>query len=144
MSAVGTDALISEALLTRLAALTFSPALQVAWPNRPFPAPPATDKPDTYLQASLLRAETQGIGISAWDEYAGILQVDVLYKSDDGEIKPTNIADAVAAWFKRPMRLRNGGLTVHVDDPPSIASSMPNGDGYLKIPVSIRYRSFVR
>jgi hypothetical protein len=54
--------------------------LQVAWPNVPFPAPPATDKPDTYLQASVLRAQTQGIGIAAWDEHAGILQVDVLYK----------------------------------------------------------------
>ncbi|WP_448043812.1 phage tail terminator-like protein [Bradyrhizobium liaoningense] len=140
MSAVGTDALISEALLTRLAALTFSPALQVAWPNKTF----GPDKPDTYLQASLLRAETQGIGISAWNEHAGILQVDVLYKPADGEIKPLNIADAVAAWFGRGTRLRNGGLTIFVDDPPAIASSMPNGDGYLKIPVSIRYRSFVR
>lgn len=140
MSAVGTDALITEALLTRLAALTFSPALQVAWPNKAF----GPDKPDTYLQASLLRAETQGIGIAAWNEHAGILQVDVLYKAQDGEIKPLNIADSVAAWFGRGTRLRNGGLTIYVDDPPSIASAMPNGDGYLKIPVSIRYRSFVR
>jgi hypothetical protein len=140
MSAVGTDALISEALLTRLAALTFSPALQVAWPNKTF----GPDKPDTYLQASLLRAETQGIGIAAWNEHAGILQVDVLYKAQDGEIKPLNIADSVAAWFERGTRLVNGVVTVRIDDPPSIASSMPNGDGYLKIPVSVRYRTFIK
>jgi hypothetical protein len=143
MSAVGKDALIEEALLTRLAALTFSPALQVAWPNKQFPASGSV-KPDTYLAASLLRAETRGIGISAWNEHAGILQVDVLYKAQDGEIKPLNIAGQVAEWFGRGTRLRNGGLTIYVDDPPAIATAMPNGDGYLKIPVSIRYRSFVR
>jgi hypothetical protein len=57
MSAVGTDALIEEALLTRLAAFTASPALQVAWPNVPFPAPPASDKPDTYLRRRFSRAD---------------------------------------------------------------------------------------
>jgi hypothetical protein len=40
--------------------------------------------------------------------------------------------------------LVNGAVSVNVYDPPQIASSMPNGDGYLKIPVSIRYRTFVR
>jgi hypothetical protein len=143
MSAVGTDALIAEALLNRLAAFTASPALQVAWPNVPFPAPPATDKPDTYLQASVLRAQTQGIGIAAWDEHAGILQVDVLYKPSDGEIKPLNVAGAVAAWFGRGTRMVNGSVQVDVYETPSVANSTPNGDGYDKFPVSIRYRSFI-
>lgn len=144
MSAVGTDALIAEALLTRLAALTLSPALQVAWPNRTFPEPPAVDKPDTYLQASLLRAPTQGIGIAAWDEHAGILQVDVVYKAQDGEIKPLNIAAQVAAWFGRGTRLINGSVQVDVYEKPSIASSVRQDDAYLKFPVSIRYRTFAQ
>jgi hypothetical protein len=144
MSAVGTDALIEEALLTRLDAFTASPPLQVAWPNVPFPAPPATDKPDTYLQASVLRAQTQGIGISAWDEHAGILQVDVLYKPADGDIKPLNVAAQVASWFARGTRMPNGAVTITVYEKPSIASSMPNGDGYSKFPVSVRYRTFTR
>lgn len=144
MSAVGTEALITEALLTRLKNLTLSPALQVAWPNVPFPAPPATDKPDTYLQASVLRAQTQGIGIAAWDEHAGILQVDVVYKPQDGEIKPLNIAHSVAAWFGRGTRMVNGSVQVDVYEKPSITGPIDNGDGYEKFPVSIRYRSFVQ
>ena len=140
MSAVGTEAKIAEALLTRLANLTLSPPLQVAWPNKTF----GPDKPDTYLQASLLRGNVQTVGISAWDEHAGILQVDVLYKAQDGEIKPLDIADAVVSWFGRGTRLVNGGIQVDVYEKPSIASAFPNGDGYLKIPVSIRYRSFIK
>lgn len=144
MSAVGIEAQITEALLTRLAALTLSSPLQVAWPNVPFPATPTTDRPDTYLQASVLRAQTQGVGIAAWDEHAGILQVDVLYKSADGEIKPLNVAGAIATWFGRGTRMVNGSVQVDVYEKPSIASSISNGDGYSKFPVSVRYRSFVR
>lgn len=140
MSAVGIEAQIAEALLTRLAALTLSPALQVAWPNKVF----GPDKPDTYLKASLLRAPTQGIGIAAWDEHTGLLQVDVVYKAQDGEIKPLQIADAVAAWFGRGTRLVNGSVAVTVYEKPSIASSVREDDAYLKFPVSIRYRTFVK
>jgi hypothetical protein len=142
MSAVGIEAQIAEALLTRLAALTLTPVLKVAMPNVSFPAA-GTVKPDTYLQASLLRAATQGIGINAWDEHAGILQVDVLYKAQDGEIKPLQIADAVAVWFGRGTRLPNGSIQVDVYEQPSIGPALDNGDGYSKFPVSIRYRSFV-
>jgi hypothetical protein len=94
---VGNEAQIGEALFARLAALTLSPVLLVAYPNAVFPAA-GSDKPDTYLKASLLRVATQGIGISAWDEHAGILQVDVLYKPQDGEVKP----------LQSPMLLRHG------------------------------------
>lgn len=143
MSAVGDEAKIAEALLTRLAALILSPPLQVAWPNVTFPAVGQV-KPDTYLQASLLRGSTQLVGISEWDEHAGILQVDVLFKSQGGELDPLDVADAVADWFGRGTRLTNGGIQVDVYEKPSIASAFSNGDGYMKIPVSIRYRCFVQ
>jgi hypothetical protein len=143
MSAVGIEAQIAEALLTRLAALTLTPALQVAMPNVPFPAT-GTDKPDTYLQASLLRVPTQAVGVAAWNEHAGILQVDVVYSAQSGEIKPLQVADSVAAWFGRGTRLPNGSIQVDVYEPPQIASALDNGDGYDKIPVSIRYRTFTQ
>lgn len=143
MSAVGNEAQITEALLTRLAALTLSPPLQVAWPNVPFPAPPSSDKPDTFLQARILRAPTQGVGISAWNEHVGILQIDVVYKPQDGEIKPLQIADSVAAWFARGTRMSNGSVQVDVYEPPQIASDIQDGDR-IRIPVSVRYRSFTQ
>lgn len=143
MAVVGNEAKITEALFTRLAALSLSPALSVAYPNVPFPAPPAVDRPDTYLQASILRAPTQGVGIAAWDEHAGILQIDVVYKPQDGELKPLQIADSVAAWFARGTRLINGAVQVDVYETPQIASLMADGDR-MRIPVSVRYRSFIQ
>lgn len=142
MTAVGVESQITEALLARLAALTLSPALQVAYPNVPFPAAGAV-KPDTYLEANQLRAETQGIGISAWNEHAGVLQVDVVYKAEDGAIKPTQIADAVADHFPRNLRLANGSIVVHINERPSIAAPISDAP-YTRTPVSIRYRVFKR
>lgn len=142
MTAVGVESQITEALLQRLATLTLSPVLQVAYPNVPFPAAGAS-KPDTYLEAHQLRAETQAIGISAWNEHAGIFQIDVVYKAQDGAIKPTQIADAVAAHFPRNLRLSNGSVRVDINEPPAIAAPIPDAP-YTRTPVSIRYRVFKR
>jgi hypothetical protein len=144
MTATGVEAQIGEALFARLAALTLSPVLLVAYPNAVFP-PAGSDKPTTYLKASLLRVGAQGIGISAWDEHAGILQVDVLSGSQSGEVKPLQIADAVAAWFGRGTRLTNGSVQVDVYETPRIGPAIADdGNGYEQIPVSVRYRTFVR
>lgn len=142
MTAVGVESQITEALLQRLLALTLSPALQVALPNVAFPAAGQT-LPDTYLDAHQLRADTQGIGISAWNEFAGIFQVDVVYKAQDGAIKPTQIADAVADWFARDTVLSNGSVQVRIDERPSIAAPISDAP-YTRTPVSIRYRCFKR
>lgn len=140
MTAVGVESQITEALMTRLAALTLSPVLPVAYPNVAF-NPPASGP---YLVANApLRATTQGIGISAWDEHAGIFQVDVVYRAQDGVIKPTQIADAVAAHFPRNLHLENGSVRVDIDEPPSIAAPVTDAPN-LKTPVSIRYRCFKR
>jgi predicted secreted protein len=142
MTAVGVESQITEALLQRLGTLTLSPALQVAYPNVPFPASGAT-KPDTYLEAHQLRADVQAVGISAWNEHAGILQVDVVYKAQDGAIKPTQIADAVAAHFPRNLHLANGNVRVDINEKPSIAAPISDAP-YTRTPVSIRYRVFKR
>jgi hypothetical protein len=142
MAATGIESQILEALLQRLAALTLSPALQVAYPNVTFPAA-GTTKPATYLEAHQLRSGAQYVGISAWSEHSGIFQVDVVYSAADGAIKPTQIADAVVAWFERGMRLRNGAVQVDVYERPAIASPVDDAP-YTRTPVSIRYRSFIR
>jgi hypothetical protein len=147
MTAVGVESQITEALLQRLAALTLSPALQVAWPNIDFPGknPDGSPKvkPETYLEARQLRAGTEALGISAWNDHAGIFQVDVVYSKQDGAIKATQIADAVAAHFPRNLRLANGSIVVRIDEPPQVAAPVPDAP-YTRTPVSIRYRSFVR
>lgn len=149
MTAVGVEAQITEALFIRLAALTLSPALPVAYPDVAF-TPPAGGQ---WIEVAVLRARTQGVGISAWDEHAGIFQVTVVTpKSPAGGTKtPTQIADAVAAWFPRGTRLINGSVQVDVYEKPAIASFYIDHRGSIGIdstctrtPVSIRYRTFVR
>lgn len=140
MTAVGVESQITEALMTRLAALTLSPVLPVAYPNVPF-TPPASGP---YLVANApLRATTAAVGISAWDEHSGVFQVDVMYRTQDGVIKPTQIADAVAAHFPRNLRLANGSVRVDINEKPSIAAPVTDAPN-LKTPVSIRYRCFKR
>jgi hypothetical protein len=140
MTAVGVESQITEALLTRLGTLTFSPTLPVAYPNVTFTPP--TSGPYLHAHAPL-RAATQAVGISAWDEHAGIFQVDVVYRAQDGVVKPTQIADAVAAHFPRNLHLANGSVRVDINEPPSIAGPVTDGTN-LKTPVSIRYRCFKR
>jgi hypothetical protein len=141
MTAVGVEAQITEALFTRLAALTLSPVLPVAYPDVVF-TPPAIGN---YLECAILRAATAGVGISAWDEHAGILQVTVVTKQfpAGGTKTPTQIADAVAAWFPRGTRLTNGSVQVDVYETPAIAAPIADAP-YTRTPVSIRYRTFVR
>lgn len=141
MSAVGTEALIIEALMQRLATLVLSPVLAVAYPDVVFPAAGQV-KPATYLRVSFMRARTASVGISRWDERPGIMQVDVVYSTAAGPIGPTNYADAVAAWFPRNWSTTNGAVRVDVYETPSIDSPVPDVAPYSFIPVSIRYRVF--
>jgi hypothetical protein len=144
MTAVGVEAQITEALFERLADLTLSPVLPVSYPDVVFPAVGQT-KPDNYLEAAILRAQTAAVGLSKWDEHAGILQVTVVTKQfpAGGTKTPTQIADAVAAWFPRGTRLLNGSVQVDVYEKPAIASPIADAP-YTRTPVSIRYRTFVR
>jgi hypothetical protein len=148
MTAVGVESQITEALLQRLAALVDTGAPLAAWPvaspDVTFP-PKGQIKPDQWIEAAILRAQTQGIGINAWDEHAGIFQVTVVTKQNPagGTKTPTQFADAVAAWFSRDTNIVNGAVTVRIDQKPAIASPIPDAP-YTRTPVSIRYRTFVR
>jgi Bacteriophage related domain of unknown function len=139
MTAVGVESQITEALLTRLSALTLSPTLPVAYPDVAFTPPSA----GMWLEAAILRATTGSIGISAWEEHAGIFQVTVVAPKGGGAIKSTQVADAVTAWFPRFTRLLNGAVQVDVYDSPNIAAAIDDPP-YTRTPVSIRYRTFVR
>lgn len=142
MTAVGVEAQITEALLDRVKTLGVSLALPVAYPDVAFPAV-GQPKPDSWVEAAILRVQTQGIGISAWDEHAGILQVTVVTKQfpAGGTKTPTQIADAVAAWFPRNWFDPSG--LVRVFEKPAVASPIADAP-YTRTPVSIRYRTFIR
>ncbi len=142
MTAVGVESQITEALFARLKLLALTPAVPVAWPDTEFPKGGAA-KPDLYFEVHQLRTTPAPIGVSAWDDRAGILQVDVVQKQFVGQIKPTQYADAIAAHFPRNLQLPNGSVRVDINEPPAIAAPIPDAP-YTRTPVSIRYRCFTR
>ena len=147
MTAVGVESQITEALFERLRGLTLSPAVPVAWPDTEFPGKDVSGaekaKPDLYFEVHQLRADPAPIGISAWDDRAGILQVDVVSNQFRGQIKPTQYADQIAAHFPRNLKLPNGSVRVDIIEPPAIAAPISDAP-YSRTPVSIRYRCFTR
>lgn len=136
------DVAVQVALLTRLDALVFSPALAVAYPNVPFPEPVAKNGM-TWLRATFLPAPKMALGIDTGssNEISGILQVDVLMAPGLGEPPAARIAQQVANWFARGTDLVHGTQRVRVNRTPYRGRLM-KADPWMMIPVSIPYQAF--
>ena len=129
------EAKIFEALATKLAALTLSPTMQVAWPNVDF-TPPASG----YLRATHLPADTRqaSLGDAGLNRHIGIFQVDVFLAEGGGETAVKDIAGAVIAHFKRGTVLTTGGIVLKVNEPPTLGPVL-KASPYIQAPVTIRY-----
>lgn len=132
------EARIADALLARLAALSLTPAIPVAYPDIPF-TPPA----GTYLKAQLIPNTNSNryVGDDSTTEFRGILQVTVVASSGKGIVAPSEIAAKVADHFERGVPITSGDLVVKITDRPSIAHAMQDTDR-VNIPVSINYYAF--
>ena len=128
---------IPDLLLTRLGSLPFSPAYEIAMPGVPF-NPPA----GTYLEAVVMPNTTVNLYFanSDPDMFQGILQITVVAPAGQGIIAASDIAGTICADLKAAVIIGNG-LTIKIDDRPSIAPSMQEADR-IRIPVSARYRAF--
>lgn len=130
---------IREALETRLNtwAAAQSPAVPVAWQN-------ASYTPTTgvrYVRATILPAETQNpIYGQMHRRLIGIFQVDVMAPTGTGMAASEALAESLCAEFRRGTTLTQDGLTVVMDFSPSIGTAQPE-DGWVFLPVSIRYRA---
>jgi hypothetical protein len=133
---------IESALLTRLLALTFSPAIPVAVPNVAF-TPPSAAPGIVWLRGSFLPADTYALGLSyaSTNQHYGIFQVDVFYNQGQGELAPARIAAAVIQYFKRGTQLTKDGFRIEVTDTPR-RSAMIKDDPWIMIPVSIPYKTY--
>lgn len=129
---------ISDVLLARLAALSLSPALPVAWPGRSF-TPPST----AYLEPTILMNtnRNQFVADDSTTEFRGILQVTVVAPSGAGIISPVEIAGKVADHFERGAPMIGPTLTVKVDKRPDVASARVEADR-IRVPVSISWFAF--
>lgn len=132
------EAEISDVLLARLAALTFSPALPVAWPGLPFTPPSGA-----YLVAAVVMNgnRNQFVGDDSTTEFRGILQVTVEAPSGGGIISSFEIAGKVAQHFERGTPMRGSSLTVKVDKRPDVASARVEADR-IRVPISVSWYAF--
>jgi hypothetical protein len=137
--AVGTDAIIMDLLLGKLAALT--PALPIAYPGVNFP-PNGGTKPDSYLQATFVpnRTITRTVG-SGHQQHIGILQISVWWKAGAGITKPLDVADRIIKHFAKGTVLQGQGIKVKIGRKPYVASPLQDV-GYVQVPVSVEYVSF--
>ena len=72
----------------------------------------------------------------------GVFQVSLFYPLDGGRVPAMERAEAICAQFAPVLLLQEGGVTVEIDDTPSIAGAMSDGDRW-HVPVSINWSSFV-
>lgn len=145
MAASGTEARIAEALLSKLADLTLSPAIPVAYPNKNF-SPTAGQ---TYLRASFITLPTEqpGLAHSSAKRYGGMLQVSVFAPINKGGlIDAAEIASQVVTHFARGTRMDSTTgspatvvLTVEVGPMPPTVNSPMKEDAWWHQPISIPF-----
>ena len=133
----GVDARIADALLSHLQDADLG--VPVAWPGADFTPP---DGP--YLAVSLFPAPVTTATIATHDRRDGIMQVSVFWPRGAGIIGPMELAGRVADRFPRTTRLIAGaGQEVRIDRTPSQAAPVQE-PGWVQIPVTINWTSFVR
>ena len=130
---------IQVALFTRLAALSLSPALPIAWPDVNF-AKPANGK---YLEGIFIPngAERQWIDSDGAHRFFGMLQVSVHWPSGAGSTAPTEIGGAVAGHFPADLILTEGGVSVRITKRPDVGGPITETTGAM-VPVTIEYEVY--
>lgn len=139
MAATRTESKIARALAQRLEALTFSPALSIAWPNVKFTPPSGT-----YLRVDDMRNATDRVVIANDGPHRqqGILQVTVMAPIDGGEIAPLEIAGQIADWFMAEPRLFFAGGSVRITKRPDIVSLRDPDGARWQVPVSVSWEAY--
>mgnify|MGYP000125400208 CR=1 FL=1 len=135
--ATAVEAKIDDALLARLAALTFSPAIPVAYPNVAF-TPPA----GRHFRAFIFRNPTDRTAFRT-RVLNGIMQVSVYSPLNEGPKPADELAGAIVAHFDPSLPwLTSEGVTVRMDPgkPPYAGSAMRDPDAaYWMVPVTINW-----
>ncbi|MGX5827366.1 DUF4128 domain-containing protein [Mesorhizobium sp. 43Arga] len=126
------------ALKGRVAALTLSPVLPIAWPNEDF------TKPITgYLRVTHVPNVNRRIMIGSAEPHQrlGLLQVDLFAKKNQDASVAAEIAGQVAAWFPNDLRMTYGAVSVRVLAAPVVAQAIADDTHWL-VPVSVEYECF--
>ena len=136
---------IESALLNRAVAFAASqsPAINIALPNVADFSPPVATPTAKYLRATFLPAPTAGLGLSSnsTNQLYGLLQIDVFWGMNAGELAPSRLASQIIAYFKFETIVTKDGFTGTVWKQP-YRSPMMIKDAWMQIPVTIPYVCF--
>src|SRR5690349_358560 len=129
---------IEMALFTRMASLTLSPALPIAWPNVSF-SPPTTG----YLRVTHVPNIARRIFLNGSDPHQrlGLLQLDVFQPLNKGASAATELAGKVAEWFPADLKMATGAVTVRVTKASDIAQAIAD-DAFWFVPVTCQYEAW--
>lgn len=130
---------IMAALFAQVESLALSPAMPIAWPNRPF-TPPADHR---YLRVQFVPNMANRITIDSDGphQHLGLLQVSVYWTKGEGERVPRAVAADIAAHFPCDLRLASGGLFVRITKRPDV-SDMIVEDAAIQIPTIVSWEVF--
>jgi hypothetical protein len=133
---------VAAALLARCASLTHgSPVMPVALPDKAF-TPPKKANGDArpYFRVDLFRNAPFWEGLASGRVDQGLLQITVVWPKQQGIVKSSAAAAAVAAHFPKGLRLVGQTSVVRVTGEPWAATPVLN-DKTTDTPVTIPWRA---
>lgn len=128
---------ITELLEGRVAVISASLGLPIAWPNVIFEPPDSSP----YGRVYVLPAQTVGQDMEGrLCTYQGILQVNIISPAGSGVTQARGLAKSIADAFPEGLPLVDGDLTVYINGPPQVRQPIQS-DIDITHPVSMQYRS---
>lgn len=139
MAATTTEGKIADALFTKLAALTLSPVLEIAWPDVAFTPPDE----GMWLEASIFDdpVETMALTAGGRPGRSGFLQVTVISPQNVGATTMRDVAGEVIDWFAYTTRLTSGSVAVDISGVPYMSPPVVDPP-YIRVPITIPFRSY--
>jgi hypothetical protein len=135
---------IESALLTKAQAFAAaqSPAVAISLPNVAF-TPPAQTSSAKWLRVTFMPAPTSTLPVGGGsDRYYGLLQLDVFYGQNSGELAPGRLASAAINYFARGTVMTKDGFTVRINKRPYRGPMIVDGSGWVQIPITIPFECF--
>lgn len=131
------DENIKKALKDRVATLTTSPVLPIAWENKDYSGALP------YLRVYLLANRNRRLLLKGSDPHfrQGILQLTVSTALNAGTNTANALAGAVAAHFPADLCLYSEGVKVRVQKAPDIETPLRTATSW-DVPVSIPFQAF--
>lgn len=129
---------IEAALFARVASLSLSPSLSVAWPNVPF-TPPAGG----YLEVLHFPNRPTRTFLAGGDPHfrQGILQLTLVSPLNAGSATATGLAGDIAAHFPADLALYRDGLRLKVQAAPRVWPAEKT-DVSWNVRVDVQYECF--